>query len=88
MRNLTSCDYTSSAHTFCSCQVEYPDGQQTLCIIPAKFNKKLWVRRGGYLIIDDSIEALEDESSRVTGTIVQVLYDDHVKELKRMPGVW
>lgn len=56
-------------------------------MMPARFNKKLWVRRGGYLIIEDSPEAGTDGDA-VTGTIVAVLYDDHVKELKRLPGVW
>ena len=32
--------------------MQLPDGQQTLCMLPAKFNKKLWVKRGGYLIIE------------------------------------
>lgn len=33
-------------------QVKLPDGQQTLCVLPSKFNKKLWVKRGGFLIIE------------------------------------
>ena len=28
------------------------------------------------------------EGSRVTGQILAVLFADHVKQLKRMPGVW
>lgn len=57
-------------------------------MMPAKFNRKLWVRRGGFLIIENSPEAEEDAGSRVTATIVAVLYDEHVKQLKKMPGVW
>eukprot|EP00879_Flechtneria_rotunda_P028248 GHRR01030340.1.p2 GENE.GHRR01030340.1~~GHRR01030340.1.p2 ORF type:complete len:108 (+),score=9.90 GHRR01030340.1:194-517(+) len=69
-------------------EVEYPHGTATLCIMPAKFKRKLWVRRGGYLIIEASPEAEQDSSSRVTGTICAVLYDEHIKQLRKMPGVW
>jgi probable RNA-binding protein EIF1AD len=56
--------------------------------MPAKFNRKLWVKRGGFLIIETSTEAEQDAGSRVTGTIAAVLYEEHVKQLKKMPGVW
>lgn len=56
--------------------------------MPAKFNKKLWVRRGGFLLIEESQAAADDRNSRVTGTIVAVYYDDQIKQLKKMPGVW
>lgn len=69
-------------------QVEYADGSTTLCMMPAKFNRKLWVRRGGFLIVESSPEAQQDKGSRVTGTICAVLYDEHIKQLKKMPGVW
>jgi hypothetical protein len=143
----------------CSPQVEYADGRSTLVLMPARFNKKLWVRRGGYVIIDESEEAQQDAGSRsgvgagatalgsragpaphawprggdspllvcggrariapldveggsalrlphgapisnghvrpltlmlprVTGTIVSVLYDEHVRQLRRTPGAW
>lgn len=48
----------------CTPQVEYPDGRTTLVLMPAKFNKWLWVRRGGYLIVDESEAAQADGSSR------------------------
>lgn len=70
----------------CPSQVEFPDGRQTLVLMPAKFNKKLWVKRGGYLLVEDSPAAGDD--SKITGTIVSVLYDDHIKQLSKMPGVW
>jgi translation initiation factor IF-1 len=65
--------------------VEFPSGQQTLCLLPAKFNKKLWVKRGGFLIIESTPV---DDDSRVTGSILSVLYDEDIQELKRVPGVW
>jgi probable RNA-binding protein EIF1AD len=58
-------------------------------MMPARFNRKLWVRRGGYLVIEACPEAAQDAGSRVTGTICAVLYDDAIKALKRRhPGVW
>ena len=68
-------------------QVEFPDGRSTLCLLPAKFHKKLWVKNGNYLIVEDAPEAA-GEGSRVTGQILAVLFADHVKQLKRMEGVW
>jgi probable RNA-binding protein EIF1AD len=65
-------------------QVEFPDGHTTLCLLPAKFHKKLWIKKGNYLIIEDTADA----DARVTGQILAVLFADHVKQLKRMQGVW
>lgn len=65
-------------------QVEFPDGRRTLCLIPAKFHKKLWIKNGNFLVV----EAAEGVDAAVTGQIVQVLYAEHVKQLQRMPGVW
>ncbi|KAI3430572.1 hypothetical protein D9Q98_005165 [Chlorella vulgaris] len=66
-------------------EVAFPDGRTTLCLLPAKFHKKLWIKKGNYLIVtEDGAEA----DGRVTGEILAVLFGDHVKQLKRMPGVW
>ncbi|KAG2440229.1 hypothetical protein HXX76_004341 [Chlamydomonas incerta] len=67
-------------------EVEFPDGRQTLVLMPAKFNKKLWVKRGGFVMVEDSAQAEAD--TKVTGTIVSVLYDDQIKQLQKMGGVW
>lgn len=66
-------------------EVELASGEQTLCLLPAKFNKKLWVKRGGFLIV-----ALGDVAATesVSGTIVHVLYEADVRRLKAMPSVW
>jgi probable RNA-binding protein EIF1AD len=68
-------------------QVEFADGRRTLCLLPAKFHKKIWIKRGTFLIIQ-TIESSELGDSAITGQITQVLYADHVKQLKRMVGVW
>ena len=48
-------------------QVQLPDGQQTLCMLPAKFNKKLWVKRGGYLIIERDAAADSQQAGQTSG---------------------
>ncbi len=65
-------------------QVEYPDGRQTLSLLPAKFHKKLWVKRGNYLIV----EGAQDTDAAVTAQIVSVLFADDVRALKKLQGVW
>ena len=68
--------------------MEYPDGKKTLCLIPAKFLKKIWIKRGTYLIID-MLQSDDAKRHAVTGQIAQVLYADHVKQLQRMgEGIW
>ncbi len=91
-----SCRMAHGMHTACRVpslappallQVEYPDKRTTLCLLPAKFHKKLWIKKGNYLYVE-SLEDAEDTDSRVTGQIVRVLFGDDVKQLKKMEGVW
>jgi probable RNA-binding protein EIF1AD len=80
-----ACSPDASRLTPLTRQVAFPDGRTTLCLLPAKFHKKLWIKKGNYLIVtEDGAEA----DGRVTGEILAVLFGDHVKQLKRMPGVW
>ncbi|KAL6782639.1 hypothetical protein ACKKBG_A07560 [Auxenochlorella protothecoides x Auxenochlorella symbiontica] len=65
-------------------EVEFPCGRRTLCLIPARFHKKLWIKNGNFLIVEE-VEAID---AAVSGQIVKVLYADHVKQLQRIPGVW
>jgi len=32
-------------------EVEYPEGDKVLALMPAKFNKVIWVKRGMWLLI-------------------------------------
>ena len=32
--------------------MEYPDGRSTLCLLPAKFHKKLWIKKGNFLYVE------------------------------------
>ena len=66
-------------------QAETADGRDLLCFLPAKFNKKLWIKRGGFVVVEEGDAGAED---KVTATIVKVLYEQDVKALKKMDGVW
>mmetsp|Transcript_21634 Transcript_21634/g.60134 ORF Transcript_21634/g.60134 Transcript_21634/m.60134 type:complete len:178 (+) Transcript_21634:68-601(+) len=68
-------------------EVEFPDGHTTLVLLPTRFQKKLWVKNGGFVVIDKADEA-EVDGCKITGTIAAVLYDTHIKQLKREPGIW
>lgn len=67
-------------------QVAFPSGDTTSVTLPARFNKLLYVKRGGYLIVETSEEAAASGVA-VTGFVVAVLYDDDVKGLKKS-GEW
>ena len=41
--------------------------------MPAKFNKKLWVRKGGFVVLEES-ELAAAGDSKITGTILQVCF--------------
>lgn len=53
--------------------MELPSGRRTLCLMPAKFNKKLWVRKGGFVVLEESEQAAAGDS-KITGTILQVCF--------------
>lgn len=64
-------------------EVAFASAQTTMVSLPSRFNKLLYVKRGGYLIVETSPEA----TGAVTGFVVAVLYDDDVKALRRQ-GDW
>ncbi|KAL3143578.1 hypothetical protein ABBQ38_002375 [Trebouxia sp. C0009 RCD-2024] len=66
-------------------EAETADGRDLLCFLPAKFNKKLWIKRGGFIVVEEGDIDTED---KVTATIVTVLYEQDVKALKKLDGVW
>lgn len=71
--------------TLSALQAETADGRDLLCFLPAKFNKKLWIKRGGFIVVE---EGDKDTDDKVTATIVKVLYEQDVKALKKLAGVW
>eukprot|EP01132_Coremiostelium_polycephalum_P005176 gene5176-6444_t len=71
-------------------EVQYPNGNTVLAIIPSKFNRTLWIKKGNYAIVDkvdDDISSTttnsnnNSNSSKVKTTIVHILTKDAVKDL-------
>lgn len=63
------------------------DGSSTLVLLPAKFKKKIWVKKGSYLIVEDSQKAGKTGKSRISGSIETILSDEDVEDLLRK-GLW
>ena len=70
-------------------QVQRPDGTTACVLLPARFNKRLWIKRGGYLVV--TAPPAPDAAAgggRLAGEVVSVLYAADVARLRRMEGVW
>jgi probable RNA-binding protein EIF1AD len=65
--------------------VEKPDSSRTLCRIPSKFSKILWVRAGSFIVARFEEEALDESShdAKVTGEMTRALYHTQMKEMRR-----
>eukprot|EP00252_Welwitschia_mirabilis_P010686 TRINITY_DN24121_c0_g1_i1.p1 TRINITY_DN24121_c0_g1~~TRINITY_DN24121_c0_g1_i1.p1 ORF type:complete len:179 (-),score=49.33 TRINITY_DN24121_c0_g1_i1:183-719(-) len=59
-------------------------GFKTLALLPAKFHKSIWIKRGSYVLVEegDREKALES-GNKVTCMILQVLFNDHVRMLQK-----
>ncbi|KAG6547576.1 hypothetical protein Mapa_011025 [Marchantia paleacea] len=65
-------------------EVEDADAQKTLCMLPAKFHKSMWIKRGNFVLVDEGDrEKAKEAGNKVTGTVAQVLYDEHIRELRK-----
>ena len=62
-------------------QVEFTDGSSSLVLLPAKFRKKLWIRKGNFLIIEQIHKAESKGKNRITGSIEAVLSHNDIKDL-------
>ncbi|XP_057791792.1 uncharacterized protein LOC131008783 [Salvia miltiorrhiza] len=59
-------------------------GQHLLAIFPAKFQKSMWIKRGNFVVVDESGREEAIESGRkVAGILTQVLYHDQVRLLRK-----
>eukprot|EP00455_Lapot_gusevi_P011996 TRINITY_DN1562_c0_g1_i5.p2 TRINITY_DN1562_c0_g1~~TRINITY_DN1562_c0_g1_i5.p2 ORF type:complete len:106 (+),score=15.67 TRINITY_DN1562_c0_g1_i5:118-435(+) len=59
-----------------------PNRNAFLCRVPSKFNKLIWIKRGGHVIVllDQNI----DEDVKVRGEVLHVLQKDQIKHLKKI----
>jgi hypothetical protein len=54
-------------------------------LLPARFHKKVWIKRGSYLIIQTAEDVTD---AAITGQIEHVLNHHQVKALKKLKDVW
>lgn len=65
-------------------EVEDAESLRTLCFLPAKFNKVLWIRKGSFVVVEEGErEKVLESGNKVTGMICQVLFEEQVRSLKR-----
>eukprot|EP01088_Endostelium_zonatum_P009943 TRINITY_DN23259_c0_g1_i1.p1 TRINITY_DN23259_c0_g1~~TRINITY_DN23259_c0_g1_i1.p1 ORF type:complete len:172 (-),score=61.76 TRINITY_DN23259_c0_g1_i1:16-531(-) len=71
-------------------EVRYPDGNKILCLMPAKFRKTVWVKKGGYVMIEPFSELVKKDQYKdvkLLGRVAFVLLHSQIKELKK-DGHW
>jgi len=54
--------------------VELPNSKQLLVELPARFRSTIWMKRGGFVLIDMS--AFEDRENKLGGEIINVVRDE------------
>lgn len=71
-------------------QIDKPDSEIQLAILPSKFRKLIWIKRGDYLIVNKSeadIEIATGEKGKVMFNICNILQPNQIKDLKS-EGKW
>ncbi|XP_058110682.1 uncharacterized protein LOC131253626 [Magnolia sinica] len=61
-------------------------GVKALALFPARFQKSMWIKRGSFVVVDESgkDKALES-GSKVACMVSQVLYYEQVRALQKSP---
>ncbi|MCJ1472296.1 hypothetical protein MMC13_000943 [Lambiella insularis] len=54
--------------------VELPDGKSLLVELPSRFRSTIWIKRGGFVLIDT--EAFEERDNKLDGEIINVVRDE------------
>ncbi|KAF5736495.1 RNA-binding protein EIF1AD [Tripterygium wilfordii] len=68
--------------------IEVMDGQgdKSLALFPAKFQKSMWIKRGSFVVVDESgKEKALESGSKVACMVVQVLFHEQVRVLQKSP---
>ncbi|KAL6980873.1 hypothetical protein U1Q18_022510 [Sarracenia purpurea var. burkii] len=61
-------------------------GESALALFPAKFQKSMWIKRGSFVVVDESGREEAIESGRKVACIVsQVLFHEQVRALQKSP---
>lgn len=62
------------------------NGQNSLAIFPAKFQKSMWIKRGNFVVVDESGREEAAEFGRKVGCVVtRVLFHEQVRVLQKSP---
>uniref|UniRef100_A0A7N0THL8 S1-like domain-containing protein n=1 Tax=Kalanchoe fedtschenkoi TaxID=63787 RepID=A0A7N0THL8_KALFE len=61
-------------------------GENSLALIPAKFQKTMWIKRGNFVLVDETgrEQALES-GSKITCLVTRVLFHEQVRQLQKSP---
>ncbi|XP_041001031.1 probable RNA-binding protein EIF1AD [Juglans microcarpa x Juglans regia] len=68
--------------------IEVMDGQgeKSLALFPARFQKSMWIRRGSFVVVDISgKEKALESGSKVACLVSQVLFYEQVRPLQKSP---
>ncbi|MBA0870223.1 hypothetical protein Goshw_009443 [Gossypium schwendimanii] len=61
-------------------------GQKSLALFPAKFQKSMWIKRGSFVVVDESgKEKALESGSKVACIVSQVMFFDQVRALQKSP---
>ena len=71
-------------------EVVFADGSHTLAMLPSKFRKLVWLKRGDYVIVsgaDGTTQTARGTAGAVTANVEHILYADAQRHL-RVEGQW
>lgn len=57
-------------------RVEIPSGKQLLVELSPRFRSSIWLRRGGYLLVDRDREVFGERENKIDGEIVNVVGEE------------
>ena len=63
-------------------EVTYPNGTSVLALIPSKFLNKIWMKKGGFVIIEPT--RLPHASSKVVAVVNHILFPEHIQHLLKI----
>lgn len=54
--------------------IEWPNKEQMLVELPARFRSTIWIKRGSYVVVDT--KAQEERDNKIGGEIVNIVRDE------------
>ncbi|XP_065871160.1 uncharacterized protein [Euphorbia lathyris] len=75
-----------ASRKLCLFEVMDSRGEKSLALFPAKFHKSMWMKRGSFVVVNESGKEKALESGSKVGSIVsQVLFYEQVRALQKSP---